>query len=293
MQYDTKYWILVFSIILAAYITSTVIRKILSKIIERKSSGIKTDPTKFVFLKNSVSFIIYTIATIAVFMITPALSDVGKGLFASAGIIAATIGFASQKVFSNILSGIFILFFKPFSVHDIIELRSDNLKGVVEEITLRHTIIRDYENRRIVIPNSTISENTLINSTIADEKIRKHIEIGISYDSDIDKAKQIMVEEIQKHPNFLDVRSKEDKANGVPAVITRVVALADFSVNIKAYVWAENNDRAWELYCDSLENIKKRFDREGIEIPFPYRTLVFKNQPEIKIPNNDNSINNK
>uniref|UniRef100_UPI003216B663 mechanosensitive ion channel family protein n=1 Tax=uncultured Draconibacterium sp. TaxID=1573823 RepID=UPI003216B663 len=211
MENRILYWGLVAGIILIAYVFSLVARRLLNRIIKRKSENLKEDPTKFVFLKNSASFIIYSVALIVIFLITPALNDIGKGLFAGAGILAATIGFASQKAFSNILSGIFILIFKPFSVQDTLELKSDMLKGVVEEITLRHTVIRDYENRRIIIPNSLISETTLVNSTIVEEKIKKHIEFGISYDSDIDHAKAIIQDEICKHPLFVDQRNEEEK----------------------------------------------------------------------------------
>ena len=278
MDFDYKYWITVGGILITAYILSVVSRRLLNRTIKRKSSDLKEDPTKFVFLKNSLTLIILLIAVIIIFLITPQLNDIGKGLFAGAGILAATIGFASQKVFSNILSGIFILMFKPFRVRDTIEVRSDSLKGVVEEITLRHTVIRDYENRRIIIPNSLVSETTLINSSIVEEKIKKHVEFGISYDSDVDKAKRIITEEILKHPNYLDNRSEEDKAAGDQKVLIRMISLGDFSVNLRAYVWANSNDDAFVLQCDVLESVKKRFDKEGIEIPFPYRTLVFKNR---------------
>lgn len=280
MEFNYKYWGLVAGILVLAYILSFISRKLLARAIRKKSEQLNEDPTKFVFLKNSVFFIIFTIAIIVIFLLTPGLNDVGKGLFAGAGILAATIGFASQKVFSNILSGIFILFFKPFSVRDTIELRADNLKGVVEEVTLRHTVIRDYENRRIIIPNSLISETTLINSSIVEEKIKKFVEFGISYDSDIDHAKKIIQEEILKHSLFLDNREEEEKKQSPPKVIMRVVALSDFSVIIRAYVWANSNDDAFILQCDVFESVKKRFDKEGIEIPFPHRTLVFKNRPE-------------
>lgn len=280
MEMGIKYWGIVVGIITSAYILSFITRKLLARAIRKKSNQLKEDPTKFIFLKNSAFFIIFTIAIIVIFMITPGLNDIGKGLFAGAGILAATIGFASQKVFANILSGIFILIFKPFGVHDTIELRSDNLKGVVEEVTLRHTVIRDYENRRIIIPNSLISETTLINSSIVDEKIKKHIEFGISYDSDIDLAKQIIQEEILTHPLFLDNREEDEKKEEAPMVIMRVVELADFSVVIRSYVWVNSNDDAFILQCDVRESVKKRFDREGIEIPYPYRTLVLKNAIE-------------
>lgn len=278
MEFDIRYWGTVAGILIVSYVLTAVSRKLLARAIKRRSELLKEDPTKFVFLKNSVSFIILTIAVIVIFLITPELNDIGKGLFAGAGILAATIGFASQKVFSNVLSGIFILIFKPFSVRDTIEVQSEALKGVVEEITLRHTVIRNYENRRIIIPNSVISDTVLINSSIIEEKIKKHVEFGISYDSDIDRAKKIISEEILKHPLFLDNRSEKEKAESGPAVTMRVVSLSDFSVQIRAYVWAKDNDDAFVLQCDVFESVKKRFDKEGIEIPFPYRTIVFKDK---------------
>ena len=275
-----KYWIVVASIIIGSYFLSLVLRRLLSRSIRRRSEAMKFDPTKFVFLKNSVTFIIFTIALIVIFLYTPSLNDVGKGLFAGAGILAAAIGFASQKAFSNILSGVFILIFKPFGVFDTIELRSEALKGIVEEITLRHTVIKDYENRRIVIPNSLISESILINSSIIDERIKKHVEFGISYDSDIDLAKKIITEEISRHPLYLGRDPVNNPGSDDRSVLIRLVSLSDFSVNIRAYVWTNNNDDAFDLQCDILESVKKRFDEEGIEIPFPHRPLVFKNRKE-------------
>ena len=83
--------------------------------------------------------------------------------------------------------------FKPFRVNDTIEF-VNTTKGIVEEITLRHTIIRNYENRRIVIPNGIISDETIINSNIIDDDIRQHIVFGISYDSDINLATKMIIE---------------------------------------------------------------------------------------------------
>ncbi len=93
---------------------------------------------------------------------------------------------------------------------DIIEM-SNTHKGIVEEITLRHTIIKDFENRRIIVPNSVISDDIIINSNITDENIRKWVEFGISYDSNVDKAIKIIQEEAEKHPYFIDNRTKGRK----------------------------------------------------------------------------------
>ena len=272
---NLQYVILIGITLGVSIILSLVLRKVLSVFISRFAVKLKTDPTNFLFLKNSVSFLVYTTAIIYIFYSVPYLKSIGTALFAGAGILAVVVGFASQKAFSNIISGVFILIFKPFRVMDIIEF-VDGKKGVVEEITLRHTIIKDYENRRIIIPNSIISDQTIINSNIQDEKIMKHIIFSISYDSNIDKAIDIIRDEALKHPLTLDNRSAEDIKKEVPKVVIRVIELGSYSVDLKAYVWTLNNDDGFILKCDLLKSVKERFDREGIEIPFPYRTLVYK-----------------
>jgi len=258
-----------------AIISTLILRKILNVFITKYAEKLKTDPTNFSFIKNSVGFIIYTSAVIFIFYKIPYLKAIGTALFAGAGILAVVIGFASQKAFANIISGIFILIFKPFKISDIVEFK-DGQKGLIEEITLRHTIIKDYENRRIIMPNSVISEETIINSNINDERIRKHIIFSISYDSNIDKAMEIIRDEVQRHPLSLDVRSDQDKKYKILFPIIRVIALSDFSVDIKVWAWSSGNDDAFVLKCDILKSVKLRFDKEGIEIPFPYRTLVYK-----------------
>ena len=116
----------------------------------------------------------------------------------------------------------------------------------------------------------------IINSTITDERICRHIEIGIAYDADIDKAKHIFREEVLNHPLHIDGRNEEQIAKGVDEVIVRVITLGDFAVTLRAWAWANNPPESFQMACDVLESVKKRFDREGIEIPFPYWTLVYK-----------------
>ena len=270
-----NYLFLIAITISIATILVVIIRKLLGVIISKYAKKLGADPTHFSFLKNSIGLIIYTIAIIFIFYKIPYLKSAGAALFAGAGVVAVVVGFASQKAFSNIISGIFILIFKPFRVLDTIEFK-DGQKGIVEEITLRHTIIKDYESRRIIMPNSVISEETIINSSIQDEKIRKHIVFSISYDSDIDKAIQIIRDEAQNHPLAVDIRSNKEKTMNNSFVDVLVIELSDFSVDLKAYVWTTGNDTAFALKCDLLKSVKKRFDKEGIEIPFPYRTLVYK-----------------
>ena len=277
-QIDSDYLrhtVLIFGTILVAFIVSTIIRKIAQVAINKYSERIKVDPTNYSFLKNSLSFIIFSIAISFIFYKIPFFKSLGAALFAGAGVFAAILGFAAQKAFSNIVSGIFILIFKPFRVGDTIEF--SGRKGVVEEITLRHTAIKDYENRRIVVPNSFISEDIITNSDIIDELIRQNIEFSISFDADLNKAIEIIQQEAEKHPLFIDHRTTEAKKANEPKVVVRVIELTDFAVRLKAYVWCFGNDNAFILKCDMLKSVKEQFDKNGIEIPFPYRTIVYKN----------------
>jgi small-conductance mechanosensitive channel len=143
-------------------------------------------------------------------------------------------------------------------------------------------LIKDFENKRIIIPNSVISEETIINSNIQDQQIRKHVVFSISYDSNIDKAIRIIQDEAEKHPLTIDRRSPEEIEANEPIVLVRVISLGDFSVDLKAYIWTNNFEEAFVLNCDLLKSVKERFDREGIEIPFPYRTVVYKKDIEQK-----------
>lgn len=273
--------IAIFIIIIVSIALSFLLRHLINRYIERKSRDINVDPTNYLFIKNAISFIIFIGATVIIFVSIPPLKSVGLSLFAGAGILAAAIGFASQQAFANIISGIFIVVSKPLRVGDFIKIDSEK-SGLVEDITLRHTIIRNFENRRIIVPNSTIGNATIINSSITDEKICKHIEMGISYDSNIDLAIKIMQDEIEKHSYNIDNRTEEDIALDQPRVIVRLIGFGDSSVNLRAYAWAIGPVEAWQMQCDVYKSIKKSFDEKGIEIPFPYRTIVYKNDTSTK-----------
>ena len=281
MEKYFEYIILIVVSILVAWLVVFFLRKAIDFFIQKNSKQLHADPTNFIFLKNSISFVCYSIALFWVFSKIPYFNNLGTALFASAGVLAAIVGFASQKAFSNIVGGIFILIFKPFRVGDRIEVASGQ-RGIVEEITLRHTVIKNYEFRRIIIPNSHMSDDTIINSSITDKKIRKYIDLGIAYDADIDQAESIIREVIEAHPLFIDNRSEKEKQNNEPVVPIKLISLGDFSVNLRAFVWTSDFDSANELHWDILRSVKKKFDENGVEIPFPYRTIVLKDKIAIK-----------
>ncbi|MDY0103944.1 MAG: mechanosensitive ion channel family protein [Lentimicrobium sp.] len=276
-----QYLIVAIVIAIIAVIVSRILRKLMRVYFEHSSRVLKVDPTRYKFLRNAVSFVIFMLAVTLIFYTIPELRTIGITLFAGAGIFAAILGFASQEAFSNIISGIFIVIFKPFRVGDNIKI-GDLHQGTVEDITLRHTIINNFENRRIIIPNTVISAQTIINSTIEDEKVCTFIELGVSYDSDLDKAIALLRDTASSHPNCIDHRTPEEKADGTPKVIVRVMGFGESAVQLRAYAWAATSGEGFVMKCDVFEQLKRRFDNENIEIPYPHRTLTFKNHPNEK-----------
>ena len=272
-----KYSFIIVGTLLVALVISKILRIIITRFIKLSSNKLKVDHTQFNFLKNAVTFFVFLGAIIFIFYTIPKLKTLSLTLFAGAGILTAVALFASQQAFSNIVSGVFIVIFKPFRVNDLVDV--GNLpKGRVEDITLRHTVIRSFENRRMIIPNSVISSEILVNSSIVDETICNFIDMGISYDSDIDKAMQIMHDEGVAHPNFMDHRSEEEIKEGVLPVITRVMGFGDSSVNLRTFIWSKDHSSGYVMKTDLYKSIKEQFDKQGIEIPFPYRTIVYKDK---------------
>lgn len=263
----------VVTIIIVTILLARFSKRLFKKFIGNKITQ-DEDLTNYKFIEHSLSSIIYVVGFSFAIWRIPALEHVAQSLVAGAGILAIAVGFASQQALANIISGLFIVIYKPYVINDRITLRTD-LRGVVEDISLRHTVIRNFENQRIIIPNSVISNEVLINSNYSDSKICRFIDVGISYGSDIDLAKKIIAEEIENHPLNIDIRNPEDIEKGSPRVLVRVLSLLDSSVMIRGWAWAEDAPNAFVLQCDVTESIKKRFDKEGIVIPFPQRTISY------------------
>ena len=274
LNQSVEHIIIVSAIIIMAYLISRFLKYLLGKYIEKQTKSLDNDSTNYNFLKHAISFIILIVAAIIIFYTIPSLRDLGLTLLASAGLAAAIIGLAAQQAFSNIVSGVFIVIFKPFRVGDFIEIADK--RGIVEDITLRHAVIRNVENRRLIIPNSIISNETIVNANIKDLKICNLLEIGISYDSDVDNAIKIIQEQGLAHPNCIDGRNDKQKESNDPVIAVRVMGYGESSVNLRAYIWSNDSLSGFTMKCDLYKSIKEEFDKNKIEIPFPHRTIVYK-----------------
>lgn len=245
------------------------------KYIMKNIKSRRTDPTSLVFVKKFILAVIYIIGISFAFVQIPTMKIVGHSLLASAGIFTLVAGLASQQALSNIMSGFLIIIFKPFKIHDRISFGTTT-SAIVEEINIRQVVLRDLENNRVIVPNSVISSQVIINMDMRDSIVCRYVQIGIGYNSDIGKALKIMEEEILKHPLNLDNRTEEEKENNRPEIILRVVSLDSSSVALRAWAYAKNYKEGFILYCDVLRSIKERFDQENIEIPYNYQNVIIK-----------------
>ena len=270
------YSLIIITTTIVCIVLIKIFRMLMNRSIQRASYMLKVDATKYAFLKNTVSAVIIGLGVVVVFQLIPELRQFGLPIFASAGVFAAVIGFASQQALSNIIGGIFIVIFKPFRVGDLIKIGAEHT-GTVEDITLRHTVVRDFDNKRIVIPNSIMNSEVIENSNITDDKICVRFEVGVSYSTVLDKALSILQNVAENHPLCIDVRSAKDIKDGLTKVKVRVVNLTDSSVTLRAWIWVSNPEDGFAVRFDMYKNIKQQFDLEGIEIPFQQRVVHIKN----------------
>lgn len=228
------------------------------------------------FVNRIVKITLYTIAVYACLSLLTPFNDVLGKVWGSAGIIAVVLGFAAQESMGNFVNGILITTFKPFKIGDLVKVNNGEYEGYVVDISLRDTVIQTYENTKVIIPNSTMNKAVLENVSLNNNAKANFLTVDISYESDIERAMEIIREEIKKHPDYQDGRSAQDKANHVEEVIIRLTSFNDSSITLRATVYSQSNAQGFAMLCDLRLAIKKRFDKEGIDFPYPHRTVTFK-----------------
>ncbi|WP_242406188.1 mechanosensitive ion channel family protein [Halostagnicola larsenii] len=189
----------------------------------------------------------------------------GNFLVSMAGIAAAgtlAIGLAAQNVISNFVSGVFIYTDKPFKIGDWIEW--DDYAGTVEDISLRVTRVRTFDNELLTVPNSELT-NGVLKNPVESDKLRLKFVFGIGYDDDIEQASEIIVDEARNHPDILDD----------PAPSVRLTELGSSDVGLQSRIWIADPGRAdfVRIRGEYVTSVKQRFDEEGVDIPYPVRTL--------------------
>lgn len=228
------------------------------------------------FTLRMIKIIVYTIAIYGCLsLLIPFDSVLGK-IWGSAGIIAVVFGLAAQEAMGNVVNGFLISTFKPFKIGDLVKVNNGEYEGYVVDISLRDTVIQTYENTKVIVPNSIMNKAVLENVSQSNNSKANFLLINISYDSNIDLAMAIISEEVQAHPHYIDQRSAEEKVAGIPPVTIRLTSFNDSSLTLKTTIYSQNNAEGYVMLCDLRLAIKKRFDVEGIELPYPHRTIIDK-----------------
>jgi len=225
----------------------------------------KIDETVVIYVIRIKNLLIILAAGLFYASLVPSLRALVGTMMAGAGITALVMGFAAKSTLANLISGISLAVYRPLRIGDRVDIEGEYC--TVEDITLRHTIVRTWEHKRLIIPNEKLDSMTIINYSIVNPRILCRVEMGVSYDTNIDLARRLILEEAKKCPHC-------EKGAEDPWV--RVISHGDFSIGLRLYIWTPDMDNAWQTRFWILEHVKKRFDEEGVEIPFPYRTLVYK-----------------
>ncbi len=193
-------------------------------------------------------------------------SDIITALAASTGILTLALGLAAQDAVGNFVNGLMIITFKPFTIGDLIRLSDYNLTGYVVDISIRHTVIKTYENTQIIVPNSIMNTAILENISEVEELKANFLDVEISYESDLEKAMAIMTDIIVHHKDFIDGHTD-------PKVVIRLMDFRESGMALRATVYSRSQAEGIALLSDLRIQIKEAFDANGIEIPYPRRVV--------------------
>ena len=241
---------------LAIFIIGRWVVRYIKKLILRVMEKRDVDPTLIKFVANLAYVALLT------FVIIAALGMLGiqtTSFIAVLGAAGLAVGLALQGSLSNFAAGVLMIIFRPFKVGDFIE--GAGVVGVVEEIQIFTTQLITPDNKTIIIPNAKLTADNIVNFTAKGTR-RADMVFGIGYEDDIDKARNIISE----------ILSNEERILKDPPPQVAVSELADSSVNFVARPWVNAGDY-WGVVFDVTEAVKKRFDAEGVGIPFPQRDV--------------------
>ncbi len=262
ITYFTLYGLQVLSAVVI-FVVGRWLSRFISNATQKVMDKRNVDRTLSMFLKNIIYYALFS------FVIMAAIAKLGiqtTSFIAVLGAAGLAVGMALQGSLSNFASGVMIILFKPFKVGHFIG--AGGTKGSVQEIHIFSTVLHSPDNVRIVVPNSQIMSGTIENYSINDTR-RVDLVIGVSYEDDLTKTRQVLEEVVKSDSRVLST----------PELTVAVSALADSSVNFVVRPWVKNSDY-WGVYFDLTEKIKIELEKNNISIPFPQRDLHIKTNVE-------------
>jgi len=247
----------------AVKVTVVILQVLEKRVVDQTET--KADDVIFDLLNRFAGVIIYVVAIIL------ALDLLGINVMpfiAGAGVLGIAIGFAAKDTLSNLIAGVLLIIDRPFEIGDRIEVwtapSGSSTWGDVIDIGIRATKIKTTDNIVIIIPNNEIMKRDIINYTIISSQIRVRINIGLAYDADLPKAKEIIL----NIADGIEWIAKEPK----PKVVVRL--FGESSVDLQVRVWIKNARKRMDTISEVTDKVKEAFDQHGIEIPYPKRDII-------------------
>ena len=257
-------------ILAVAFVLNKIIDGVVNRTIRHKRK--KNVTTLLMFVNRIKKFVIYALAILICLTQFDVFNSFSVTILSGLGIGSVVVGLAAQESLKNFFGSVAIVLGNPYEVGDFIECVDKAVSGTVEDITMRHTIIRTINNRRVIIPNCEMNTYTIENFNYSENENVKLVDYEISYESDVDKAIKILKEEMKKlyHPN------PKGRNKDVEFPKVRVLELGDDGIKLRTWIWGDNNSDVFENMYQLNYAINKRFPEEGIEIPYPHIELVEK-----------------
>jgi small conductance mechanosensitive channel len=245
-----------------------VIVYILNQILMKSFKNIALSQPKLIttltILRRLVIYATLIVGVMAsVFTAFPGSMGAIASIFVAAGFASIVIGLAAQSSLSNIISGLIISVSQPFSIGDALMFRQEYC--YVEDVRLMHTILRIWDNRRLVVPNSVLQNEVIVNYSMRDPSVLAPVYVQVGYESNLKKAMQIMVDTARRHPGCVPDGDLPKAA---------VMEFQDSGIQLRLLTKAKDQSSAFEMIRDLLVDIKREFDEQGIEIPYPKREVV-------------------
>jgi small conductance mechanosensitive channel len=244
------------AVALVIFIVGRWVARWIARVTQKAMERASADPTLTGFVRSIVYIALLT------FVVMAAISQLGiqtTSFIAVLGAAGFAVGLALQGSLGNFAAGVMMIIFRPFKAGDFIE--AAGIAGVVETIGIFTTTLRTGDNKTIIVPNGQVTSGIIVNYSAKDTR-RVDLTVGVSYDDDIDKVREVLNQIIAA-----DARIMKD-----PEPTVAVAALADSSVNFVVRVWVNSGDY-WPVNFDLHEAVKKRFDQEGISIPYPQQDV--------------------
>lgn len=247
-------------VLLLAVILNKIFDSVINKTIRHKRK--KNVTTLLMFIKRIKKFVIYFLAVLICLTQFDVFNSFSVTILSGLGIGSVVVGLAAQESLKNFFGSVAIVIGNPYEVGDFIECVDQGVSGTVEDITMRHTIIRTINNRRVIIPNCEMNTYTIENFNYIEDESVKLVDFKITYESDVNKAIDILKKEMNKlyHPN------SKGRNKNVEFPKVRMLELGDAGITLRTWIWGNGNSDVYENMYQLNTAIYKKFSEAGIEM---------------------------